>query len=178
MGTSRSWVRGVLVLTVAMLTVGALAITPGSTAVDGLSKKEKKQGDKRWVNVGEKATSAATADSATNANTLDGVDSAEFAREADLLSAVVNNAGQTTAALVRGRGATGASGFIATIVTFNRNVNTCAWSATVDDDTGADDQAFAEAQIAASNNEIQVTLFDDTGAIEIGETFHLLVICP
>ncbi|MGH2663479.1 MAG: hypothetical protein ACRDH8_11915 [Actinomycetota bacterium] len=46
----------------AALAMGALAITPAGSAVDRLSKKEKKQGDTRWINVGEKATTAGTAD--------------------------------------------------------------------------------------------------------------------
>ncbi len=53
MGKAKSWIRGVVVAVVAVLALGTVAITPGGTAVDGLSRKEKKQGDARWVNVGE-----------------------------------------------------------------------------------------------------------------------------
>ncbi|MGH2555111.1 MAG: hypothetical protein ACRDHO_05285, partial [Actinomycetota bacterium] len=72
------WVRGVLVLAVAALAMGALASTPAGSAVDGLSKKEKKQGDTRWINVGEKATTAGTADTATNATNLGGVPASQY----------------------------------------------------------------------------------------------------
>lgn len=63
------WVRGALVLAIAALVMGALAITPAGSAADGLSRKEKRQGDKRWINVGEKAA---------DADKLDGLDSKEL----------------------------------------------------------------------------------------------------
>lgn len=76
---STPWVRATVVLLAAVVTTGALAITPAGGAADGLSRREKKQGDKRWINVGEKATSAATADMAANADLVDGLDSTQLA---------------------------------------------------------------------------------------------------
>jgi len=71
MGTlrQRAVVRGVIVLAIGMVAAGALASTPATSAVDGLSKKEKKQGDKRWINIGEKAA---------DADKLDGKDSTDL----------------------------------------------------------------------------------------------------
>jgi hypothetical protein len=66
--------RGIAVLTLGMLAAGALSVAPATGAVDGLSKKEKKQGDKRWINVGEKAS---------DADKLDGQDSAAFMKAGD-----------------------------------------------------------------------------------------------
>jgi hypothetical protein len=111
-----------------------------------------------------------------NANQLDGLDSTAFQQKSELLFAVVSAGGTAGAALVRHRGATGVAAFFVTTVSFNRNVNTCAWTATVED-TGSDDEVFAEANLGTSNNEVVVTMFDDTGAIELGETFHLVVVC-
>lgn len=53
MARARSWIRGVLVIVGAALVLVTVAVTPGGSVVDGLSKREKAQGDKRWVNVGE-----------------------------------------------------------------------------------------------------------------------------
>lgn len=95
MSPRSSAVRGVLVLALAMVVGGALAISPAVSAVDGLSKKEKKQGDKRWINVGEKAS---------DADKLDGQDSSAFlggtakAADADKLDGQDSSAFQTASA--------------------------------------------------------------------------------
>jgi hypothetical protein len=63
------WVRGAAVLAATVVTIGALAISPAGGAADGLSRREKRQGDKRWINAGEKAA---------DADKLDGLDSSEL----------------------------------------------------------------------------------------------------
>jgi hypothetical protein len=95
MSPRSSAARGVVILALAMLVGGALAVSPAVSAVDGLSKKEKKQGDKRWINVGEKAS---------DSDKLDGQDSSAFlganakAADADTLDGMNSSAFQTASA--------------------------------------------------------------------------------
>jgi hypothetical protein len=133
-------IRGVLILALAMLVGGALAISPAVSAVDGLSKKEKKQGDKRWINVGEKASDADKLDGqdssaflgvnakAADADKLDGLDGTDYGQT---LWAVVESDGS----VLRGRGVLQSFKFGLAVgsyeIVFTRNIDTCAYTATV-----------------------------------------------
>jgi hypothetical protein len=177
----KPWIRGAVTLAIIGGLAAALIATPALSLTSKDKKQVKKIANKQANQVFDSKIGSATvanAGNAANADKLDNLDSADFQKEADLLFAVVDNAGSTaTVALVRGRGATGVGAFFATTVTFNRNVDTCSYVASAQDTPG-DDQAFATARLGSSNNDVVVALFDDTGTIEVGETFHLQVICP
>ena len=81
MTRGKPWLRGVFLLTIGMLAAATLSIAP-ATAGKFLTKKRalrlfypRAEADARFIEVGEKATSAGTAD---NADTLDNIDSTGF----------------------------------------------------------------------------------------------------
>jgi hypothetical protein len=172
-----STLRGVLVLAVAMVAAGALAITPAVSAVDGLSKKEKKQGDKRWINVGEKASDADKLDGqdssaflgasakAADADKLDGLDGVDYG---ETLWAVVENNGT----LVRGHGVLqsfdfGTAG--AFEIVFTRNIDQCAYTATVWDSTAGRGNTAPAGEVGVKplstspSNGLSITTRDSAG---------------
>jgi hypothetical protein len=131
-GNRQRWGVGfcVAVLLAGML-AGSVMLTPVGahiTTFKHLKTKHfytKKAADSRFINVGEKASSAATADTAANADKLDGIDSTGFAQTSSVLFAVVDEAGT----LVDGRGVTSVTKYPAEGnygVFFNRNVSDCA----------------------------------------------------
>ena len=164
MSTSRrTLLRGAVTLGLVGAFAAAMVVVPAGAHVTRRLSHLYKHLDKRYVNEGDKAA---------DSNKLDGLDSSAFQQEADLLFAVVNNAGDATVQIVRGRGATSVIPFIASIVTFNRPVDTCAWTAT------AEGNRYAHAVLNA-NDQIAVFLRDAGGAFVtgVGERFHLVVVC-
>ena len=102
-----------------------------------------------------------------NADKLDGKEAADFAAAADFKAAVVSGAG----ALVRGRGATAArrdAGTNTYIVTFDRDVSQCTYTATP---TGATSAQTLSVQAGGVGANVRV----DADANPTG--FHLQVIC-
>jgi hypothetical protein len=178
MGKGKLWLRGVVTLGLVGAVAAGMVVAPAGAHLTnkfGHLKKHINQIAKKQANqvFDSKIGSASVA----NADKLDNLDSGDFQKTSDLLFAVVNNAGTATATLVRGRGATGVSAFFVTNVSFNRPINTCAWTAT--SETGGD-QTFATVDPGPDNSTVTVTLFDDTGTVEAntGEVFHLVVVCP
>jgi hypothetical protein len=105
-----------------------------------------------------------------NADRLDDKDSADFAASADLLFAVVSDAG----VLGGNKGATAATrAGDATTVTFNRDVSKCSSTASAN---GTTPQALS-AQIAGATgaDATKVVVTEDPAAPAVG--FHLQVIC-
>jgi hypothetical protein len=103
-----------------------------------------------------------------NADRVDGKEAADFSLAADFKTAVVNAAGT----LVRGRGATGATRNAGTntyIVSFDRDVSACTWTATP---TGSSTAQTLSVQGGGNPNNVRVDADqgDTTG-------FHLQVIC-
>jgi hypothetical protein len=129
----------------------------------------------------KKVPAAALADSAGNADNLDGKDSAEFVEESELLWALID-ADAGTASIVRGRGATGASspGTGRYVVTFNRNITGCGVTATLGDAAGA---AGSDGEISVdqpSGTAVEVNTSDSAGAPEnplATDGFTVQVLC-
>jgi hypothetical protein len=174
MSKRTSLVRGLVALAVLGALAGAMIVSPVGAAAPLTKAKVKKIATKVANNVFNSKIGTAKAG---DADKLDGLDSAAFQQTGNLMFAVVTNAGSATAALVRGRGATGAAAFFVTDVTFNRAVNNCAWTATAEE--GVNNTTNAIAELGGDNNTIRVTLTDDDGALVLGagETFHLVVVC-
>jgi hypothetical protein len=184
------------------LLAGSVLLTPVGAHITSFNHLKashfytKKAADTRFVNVGEKVLSAATADTAAkaatatnadtakNADTLDGVDSTAFAQTSSVLFAVVSSAG----ALVHGRGVTSTTrlGAGEYRVFFNRDVSNCATGASIggyatgpDTNTGfviGTAQATVRGTGPGFNNEVAVaTLNVDSASADRG--FHLVVVC-
>jgi hypothetical protein len=189
----RPRMRSVALLTAGIL-AGSVMLQPAVAHVTRRLNHLFRHLDPRYINVGEAARGSLSGNYPNPTIANDAVGSAQVTNnsltgddindatltdvqlKSETLFAVVSSAG-SGAVLVRGRGATAVSSFFATTVTFNRNVSTCAWNATVDDGTASDDQVFAMARPGTANTDVLVTLYDDTGALELGETFYLVVIC-
>lgn len=77
-------------LVIIALVFGVSLISPAVGHVKKSLKHLYKHLDPRYVNVGEKATSAATADSAANADKLDNIDSAQFVQNQGSIKIAVN----------------------------------------------------------------------------------------
>ena len=102
-----------------------------------------------------------------NADKVDGKEAAEFAAAADLKTAVVNGAG----GLVRGRGATASrrdAGTNTYVVTFDRDVSQCTYTATP---TGATSAQTLSVQAGGETANVRI----DADQNPTG--FHLQVIC-
>jgi hypothetical protein len=106
-----------------------------------------------------------------NADKVDGKEAADFAGAGDFLTAVVAANGT----LERGRGATGAALSNAPAerfrVTFNRDVSTCAYTASPQGT--AAEQSFGVRSPADNKNQVVIDQPDPGGA----RAFHLQVIC-
>jgi hypothetical protein len=193
---SSATLRGVLVLAVAMLAAGALAISPAVSAVDGLSSKEKKQGDKRWINVGEKASDAdrldgqdssaflASSAKATDADKLDGQDSAAFYGGSNVLWALVESDGS----LIRGKGVLASFLFTPGVsdgayeIVFTRNVDNCAYSATLFNSTAGRGNQAPEGEVGIAplstspTNGLAIQTHNSAGT-GVDHDYSLLVLC-
>ena len=102
-----------------------------------------------------------------NADKVDGKEAADFAAAGDFKTAVVNGAG----ALVRGRGATAARRDVGTntyVVTFDRDVSLCTYTATP---TGATSAQTLSVQAGGEATNVRI----DADQNPTG--FHLQVIC-
>jgi hypothetical protein len=165
MSKRTSLVRGLVALAVLGALAGAMIVSPVGAAAPLTKAKVKKI-----------ATKIATKTANNVFDSKIGPATAPFQAKSDLLFAVVDSAG-VNPVLVNGRGVTGLIGFVATIVTFNRNVNNCAATATYE---GGPDDTYAEVEYDTDPNELLVWLEDDTGAFVsgAGTSFHLIVICP
>jgi hypothetical protein len=160
-----------------------------------LDKKEKKQVKKiakKQINklapglsvahadTADTADNATNAQNAQNASRLGGTSAGAYQQESDLLFATVAPAG-VNPAIVRGRGATAVTRVNpgAFNVRFNRVVTGCTWLATYGfSGNGSVDPLFAAVRGTASNNVVEVVIFDDTGAQVDGLGFHVEVLCP
>jgi len=121
-------------------------------------------GDPTGAPLTTNATGTATG---LNADRVDGREAADFAAAADLKTAVVNGAG----ALVRGRGATASRRDVGTntyVVTFDRDVSLCTYTATP---TGATSAQTLSVQAGGEVANVRV----DADQNPTG--FHLQVIC-
>ena len=165
MSKRTSLVRGLVALAVLGALASAMIVAPAGAHVTGKFGHLKKH-----INQIAKKQANQVFDSKIGPAT------APFQAKSDLLFAVVDSAG-VNPVLVNGRGVTGLIGFVATIVTFNRNVNNCAATATYE---GGPDDTYAEVEYDTDPNELLVWLEDDTGAFVsgAGTSFHLIVICP
>ena len=113
-----------------------------------------------------------------NADQVDGKSATDFAGATDLLFAVVTDAsGTTPAAVAAGRGApTVAKSGAAFVVTFNKDVSKCSYTASPTGAAGG----VAPGVSATANTPNAVTVNFDTGAAGATPTtssFHLQVIC-
>lgn len=177
-------------LLVAGVLAGSVLIQPAVAHVTKKVKHLYKHLDPRYYNVGEKVGDANTLDGvdstgylktaqkAADADKLDNLDSSAFQQEADLLYAVVDDAGVGSVTILRSRGTTGVSTFFITAVGFNRPINNCAWFATPEpESTGV--AIAATVSLGADNSTVNVSLWDAGGALvfDTDERFHLQVLC-
>jgi hypothetical protein len=180
-GSGKTWSEAARWVTIAVVgsLVGSLMIGPASAHLnrpltfEHLKKHfyTKKQANKVFINVGEKAS---------DSDKLDGKDSAEFLQNAaafvqatQVSWAIV----QANGTLVRGVNAT-SSAKLATgnyEVVFNRDVSQCAYQATISDSTLP---AEIGAQPRTGNaNAVFVTTWGASPANPADKPFHLSVIC-
>ena len=191
MSTSRrTLLRGAVSLGLLGALAAAMIVAPAGAHVTKKLQHLQKHLDPLYLNVGEKASDAdkldgvdstgflKTAQKATDSDKLDNLDSTAFQQEADLLYAVVDNAGVGSIAILRGRGATGVAAFFISAVSFNRPINTCSWFATPEPE-GTGVAIAATVGLGADNSTVNVLLWDDVGNLvfDTDERFHLQVLC-
>lgn len=119
---------------------------------------------------------AETADTAADANTLDGLDSSAFARKNDIMWAFVSSAG----ALIRSSGGVTSSqvGTGRYIVSFPRDITTCSYTATsaAPDNIGVNPQETGVNENSGTTDTVAVRTEDSAGT-DVDDEFMLQVLC-